>query len=456
MESGTVRLGLTRRFVRWPGVLAMVVLAGSLAAPALTRAVGVPAAVTAGGAGGAAGGGTDDAAPDDAPAAPAAPAPGWVRTWQASVQPPLAPGTLLATGVGTATVRMRLHASIGGSSMRLVLTNRYGMRRLEVVGVSVALPEQVTGRSPAAQPGTLRAVTFGGRPGTSVAAGAEVVSDPLPYDVPAHGDVLVSVAYGGPVMPLSGHQTSTSTSWLSGPGDHTADVGGTAFATSFSAWPTVTALDVLPASGADVPGLVAFGDSITSGTRSTPDANRRWPDALADMLPGVAVANAGIAGNRVVTTLPRAGDSAVDRLDRDVLDVPGVTLVVVAEGVNDIAHDTPAADVVAGLREIGERSRARGLAVVLATVTPFEGRATWSVEDEEQRQAVNEWIRARAVTEGAADAVVDLDAAVRDPQRPSRLAPPFDSGDDIHLSDAGYAVLAATVEPAVRMLLPQA
>lgn len=447
MESGTVRRTVVRRYVRWPGVLAMVVLAGSLAAPALTRAAGVSA-------GGTSVGGPAAAASPASPVSQASPA--WVRTWQASVQPPLAADTILASGVDEATVRLRLHASVGGTSMRLTLTNRFGLRRLEVVAVSVALPEQVTGSSAAAQPGTVRPLTFAGLAGTSIPAGAVAVSDPLPFDVPAHGDVLVSVAYGGPVMPLSGHQTATSTGWLSRAGDHTLDVDGSAYVRSFTAWPTVAALDVVPANGADVPGLVAFGDSITSGARSSRDRNRRWPDALADMLPGVAVANAGISGNRVVATLPRAGDSAVDRLDRDVLDVPGVSVVVVAEGVNDVAHDTDAAAVVAGLRDIGERSRTRGLAVVLATVTPFEGRKTWSPERERRRTAVNTWIRTRAVTEGAADVVVDLDAAVRDPAHPSRLADAFNSGDDIHLSDAGYAVIAATVEPAVRMLLPQA
>ena len=208
--------------------------------------------------------------------------------------------------------------------------------------------------------------------------------------------------------------------------------------------------------------LVAFGDSITDGARSGIDANRRWPDMLAERLaarggPAIGVVNAGISGNRLLRDVPGSayGPAALTRLDRDVLAVPGTRWVVVLIGVNDIGHSGDSArtdraataeQVIGGLGQIAARARSHGLAIYCGTLTPFEGAALagyYSPRGEAKRQAINSWIR----TAGSCDATIDFDAALRDPARPTRLRPGFDSGDHLHPNAAGYAAMAAAVDP---------
>jgi lysophospholipase L1-like esterase len=196
--------------------------------------------------------------------------------------------------------------------------------------------------------------------------------------------------------------------------------------------------------------IVTFGDSITDGTRSTPNMNKRWPDRLAARLaqqsPGrFAVLNMGIAGNRLLTD--GAGANALSRFDRDVLVQPGVGYVVIMEGINDIGQArenlTPgAAEVIAAHQQLIARARARGLKVFGATLTPFDGAAYFTAVGEEKRKAVNEWIR----TSRAYDAVLDFDAVLRDPAAPTKFLPAYDSGDHLHPSDAGYEAMGDAVD----------
>jgi lysophospholipase L1-like esterase len=194
--------------------------------------------------------------------------------------------------------------------------------------------------------------------------------------------------------------------------------------------------------------LVALGDSITDGTRSTPDTNNRWPNHFAKRLAAqnirMGVMNLGISGNRVLSD--GAGVSAQARFDRDVLAQPGVTHVVFMEGINDIGggreNASPtAADVIGAHRQIIERAHARGLKIIGATLTPFEGAGYYTAVGEAKRQAVNQWIR----TSKAYDGVIDFDAALRDPAQPTKFLPKYDSGDHLHPSDAGYEVMANTI-----------
>jgi lysophospholipase L1-like esterase len=207
--------------------------------------------------------------------------------------------------------------------------------------------------------------------------------------------------------------------------------------------------------------IVTLGDSITDGANSTVDSNHRWPDRLAERLirspplTHIGIANAGISGNRILHDLPEAsyGPSVLARLDRDVLAVPGLKWVVLLEGINDIGHSTAAqlleqevsADqVIAGMRQIIERVTARGARIVGGTLTPFEGTSYggfYTSDGEAKRQAVNRWIR----TSNAFDAVVDFDAALRDPRHPSRLRAEFDSGDHIHPNDDVYRRMADVI-----------
>jgi lysophospholipase L1-like esterase len=194
--------------------------------------------------------------------------------------------------------------------------------------------------------------------------------------------------------------------------------------------------------------VVAFGDSITDGTQSGLDANRRWPDLLAARLAAagtrLSVVNGAIGGGRVLED--GVGPNALARFDRDVLAQPGVRFVTVLEGINDIgaggSNASPSvADLIAGHRQFIDRAHAHGLRIFGATLTPFEGAAYYTQAGEAKRQALNDWIR----KSGAYDAVLDFDAAVRDPARPSRTRPAFDSGDHLHPSPAGYQAIANSI-----------
>ncbi|WP_455353528.1 SGNH/GDSL hydrolase family protein [Streptomyces sp. SYSU K217416] len=371
----------------------------------------------------------------------------WVGTWSAS--PAAAePGTR-GTGHAGRTFRNVVHTSIGGSHVRVTLSNLFGVGPLHISHASVALAAAqhpaVHRKRPAAAPGTLRALTFGGSPAVTIPAGGEITSDAAELPVPADADVLVSTyapPSAAPAGPVTYHPRARQTSYAAA-GDHTRDTGGRAYTERTLSWRHLTAVDVLSdqARGA----VVVLGDSITDGSSSTLDTNRRWPDVLADRLrtsrgaPYLGVLNQGISRNRLLTDA--ANPSALSRFDRDVLSRAGVRAVVVAIGVNDILgtpQQTDPARITDGLRELTRRAHARGLPVIGATVMPFGGHRGHTAERDAVRRSVNATIRAG----GVFDAVVDFDRALRDPYAPDRLRPGYDSGDHLHPSDAGYRAMA--------------
>jgi lysophospholipase L1-like esterase len=202
--------------------------------------------------------------------------------------------------------------------------------------------------------------------------------------------------------------------------------------------------------------LVTFGDSITDGTRSTPNTNNRWPDQLMRRLaseagaPSVGIMNGGIGGNQIFENFDRgfaAGVNALSRFDRQALDFSGVTHIIVLEGINDIGiarqNPTPtAADIIAGYKQLIERAHAKGVKILGATLTPFYGAAYYTEVGEAKRQAVNDWIR----TSKEFDGVVDFDKATRDPSNPKMYLPAYDGCDHLHPSDAGYKAMAAAID----------
>ncbi|MFF4905943.1 SGNH/GDSL hydrolase family protein [Streptomyces sp. NPDC001260] len=345
------------------------------------------------------------------------------------------------------TLRLVVHTSAGGPRVRLRFDNTFAAAPVRIGGATVAVQAAGAAALDAPVP-----VSFRGASGAEIPAGAQAFSDPLSFAVPEDTNLLVSFHLPDAVTAAPVHRVAVQRSYLSAPGDHTADGSAAAFTTTLTSWPLLTGVDVGGGPGA----VVVIGDSITDGTMSTRDANRRWPDVLADRLreqdqvPLYGVLNLGISGNRVVSdgypgdgvSTDTGGVSAPHRFDRDVLAQSSARTAIVFEGVNDVRWGTTARQVIAGLREIAARGHARGLRMLVATVVPCEGEARCTPAVDAERVAVNEFIRAT----DAFDGVLDFDAVVRDPARPKRMLPVYDSGDHLHPGDAGLAALARSVD----------
>jgi lysophospholipase L1-like esterase len=296
-----------------------------------------------------------------------------------------------------------------------------------------------------------RALKFSGSASTTIPPGAVIVSDPVDLTLAAGADLVVDLYVPGDTAasgsPVTMHTGANQTSYVSSSGNF---AGSDTFpvATTTPSWFLLARVEAVAPPATRV--IVAIGDSITDGTRSTPNTNNRWPDLLAKRLgqsagPRMAVLNAGIAGNRVLTD--GAGQNILARFDRDVLTQTGVTHVIVLEGINDIgqgrANPLPsAADLIAAHTQLIRRAHARGLKIYGATLTPFEGAGYWTAEGEAKRAALNDWIR----TSKEYDGVIDFDAATRDPNQPTKFLAPYNSGDNLHPSDAGYQAMANAID----------
>ncbi|GAA3470411.1 SGNH/GDSL hydrolase family protein [Nonomuraea roseola] len=393
------------------------------------------------------------------PAQAATAQPRWTGAWAAAVQQP-SPGGLpwssnwSEQGFERQSVRQVLRVTGSGAALRITISNRYGTAPLTVNGATIAK----AAAGAAVRPGTLRAVTFSRRADAVVKAGQELVSDPIPLPVQALDRLAVTLYFRGKTGPSTFHDVSSATSYRAS-GDHRFDPRGTAFTDTTQSWYYLSGVDVLggPARGA----VVTFGDSVTDGTGSTPDADNRYPDQLAERLVAsgtrLTVLNSGISGNRVLYDHPLFGERALARFQRDVLDKPGVRTVIVMEGINDITYrdpDVTAEQLIAGHRELIRRAHARGIRVVGGTIMPFKGNP-WLYPDgtaepyglEQIRDQVNTWIR----TSGEYDAVANFERALVSPDDPDRLRPEFNvregqEGDWLHPNDAGLNAMAEAID----------
>ncbi len=388
----------------------------------------------------------------------------WIATWGTAQQlarpaesggGPQMPGLLdddasapdsAPTKVGAQTVRMVARPTVGGTAVRGALSNSFGQAPVRIDAAWVARHQ----RGAATHADSARALTFGGCAAVVLPTGAHIYSDPVEYDVPAQTDLVVSLHIPDEDVVPTTHEVGLRTAWLA-PGNQTA-TQNLRNATAFQSYLWLAGIDVLAQPTAAT--IVAFGDSVVDGMETTPGADTPWPSLLARRLaarqdlPPRAVINMGIAGNRVLRETDGFGASALARFDRDVLTRPGVRWVVLAEGGNDIAFGfmpgmpeserATAEDIIAGYRMLIGRARSHGLRILGCTLTQFGGTFVFTEESERMRQDVNRWIR----DSGAFDAVVDLDAATRDPAEPTKLRAEFDSGDGIHPNDAGNQAIA--------------
>jgi lysophospholipase L1-like esterase len=346
--------------------------------------------------------------------------------------------TIARDGFHDQTVRMMVHTSIAGRVLRIRLASPFGSPEVLIGAVHVALH----GAGAAIQPGSDRTVLFNGERAVRIGPGMVLVSDPVELSIPSQADLAVSLYVPGDSGPPSAHN-GLHTTYISKSGDVSGALDIVDPVTT-PIWYWLESIDVLAPPKAAL--IVAFGDSITEGWRSSTDADRSFPAMLSKRLSAnvptaqVAVANMGIGGNRLLHQ--EVGASALARFDRDVLGLPGARWVVVLLGINDIGRadvdPVTAQQLIGAYHQIIERSHAHGLRVIGCTLPPYDG-APYAREDGAKiLEAVNAWIR-----QGKAfDAVVDFDAVTRDPGQPLRLRPQFDSGDHLHLNDAGYQAMA--------------
>jgi lysophospholipase L1-like esterase len=336
------------------------------------------------------------------------------------------------------TCREVVRVSAAGTLLRLRLSNVLSPTPLHLAAVTVA----VRATEAAADPATLRPVTFGGRAGVTIPAGADVSTDPVALRVAAGTDLLVSFAVTGTAR-LSEHQHGVPTSYCTPAhaGNRAAVADGTGFTPAGHDALVVDDIAVATDAGT-AKTILAIGDSL-SDARLTPGQYARWSDVLTDRLRGQApVANAAIDGNRLLAP-GGYGPTITQRFDRDVLSRAGVGTLVMLAGTNDITAGVTAEQLTTQLASLVARAHDRGLRVVLMTLTPAHKR---TADKEQVRQAVNSWIR----TAGTADQVIDADAVLRDPAQPRRLLPSYDFGDGLHLSVAGQHALGEAVAKALR------
>jgi lysophospholipase L1-like esterase len=382
----------------------------------------------------------------------------WIGTWAAAPQPSL-PGALQT--FQNQTLRLIVHTSVGGTQVRIKVSNTFGDHALLIGAAHIARRAGEADIDPASD----RTLNFHGRPSATVPARSTIVSDPVDLDVPALSDLAVSLFLPNITQADTLHILALQTSYFSG------ETGDSTAATKFPigkkihSWPFLTGVDVAASSHAAA--IVAFGSSLTDGDGTTSDANRRWPDVLAERLQKhafkeVSVLNEGIIGNRLLKDSPQEtrfgaalGEAGLSRFERDVLSQEGVKYVIVGIGINDIlmpgsltpqTEQVTAESVISGYRQLIARARKKGVRVIGTTNPPAEDSFLalskteapikfYTPEKERVRQTVNDWIRSSK----AFDAVIDFDQVVRDPDHLTRILPAYDSGDHLHPNDAGCA-----------------
>jgi len=376
----------------------------------------------------------------------------WIGTWAVAPQS----GTELG-GPGTSfnqqTLRQTVYTSVAGQVARVQISNTFGTQPLTISDARIALPDP--SQAGAIRPATARQLTFGGQTSITIPTGALALSDPVEFPIPALGNVVVDLYLPDATGPATQHSTGLQTNYIAqgdASGQQTLPGAQTTQSYFF-----LTDLDVQnpPLRGA----VVTLGASITDGTASTPNANRRWPNDLARRLVAaglrVGVLNEGIGGNRLLTDV--IGPNAQSRFDRDVLAQPGVRWVIFSDDpINDLGFtalppgtlpgaspgNPTAESLIAGLQQLIARAHQKGIKFFCSTLTPYQGAFYWTPAGEAAREQINAFIRS---PDSGCDGIVDQDTATHDPANPTQYLPAYDSGDHLHPNDAGYVAIADAV-----------
>lgn len=395
----------------------------------------------------------------------------WVASWTGSAHGTYPSGTAIAQpnlsfafpspeiGANNQTFRLIVRPTLWSDEFRLRFSNAFGTQPVTLDDVYLGL--QASAGAVAA--GTNRRVTFGGRRTVTIPPGELLYSDPVELKYINDPDrfylegrkLAVSFHVVGSSGPMTWHSKALQTSYITAPGagSHSKEESDEAFPYSTTSWYFLDALDAMAPANTVV--VAALGDSITDGTGSTLNADDRWPDVLFRRLreaygDRVSLVNTGIGGNRILSAAGAGGPSALDRLDRDVFSLSGISAVVWLEGINDLGGAGASADaVIAGIQEGVLRMRARNLKIIQATITSSLNStiASYSTaEVNDRRQVINTFIR----TAGIFDSVADFDAVTVDPST-GELRLEFQPNsttaaiDRLHPNRAGYLAMGGEV-----------
>jgi lysophospholipase L1-like esterase len=383
----------------------------------------------AGGSGGAAGGGNGGPMK-------------WVGTWAAS--PYLAASDAQpAAALSNSVLRQVTHASIGGSQIRLQLSNIVGNGPVTIKSVHVALCKATPAVDGSIDPATDKAVTFSGMAGVTIPAKMEVWSDTIDFTVPPLGMVTITMALGSVPSDLTAHAGARTDSYVQANSTDVSAANLTSAPHNLH-WYFISGLDVM--APMDAKAIVAIGDSITDGRGTKDNENTRWTDYLAARLQAnaatknVAVLNQGIGA----TNLSGTGTAAEARFARDVLGQSGVKYVIVLDGVNDINGGAQAAAMKATYDKLIKAAHDKGLLIYGGTITPFGGNSYWTDAHEGVRKEVNTYIKS-----GVFDGVIDFEAAVSDGttgNQSPKLKASAQSTDSLHPGPDGYKAMAEAVD----------
>jgi lysophospholipase L1-like esterase len=372
------------------------------------------------------------AARADASTARAVAASTWTGTWAAAPQSS-------GASFGNQTLRQIVHTSISGTAARLELSNAFGNSPVTIADIHIA--RRTSG--PSIDSSTAKTVTFSGATSVTIAAGQKAVSDSIAFSVAALSDVTVSFYLPQQVTNATQHQLGEQTNYIVA-----GDVAGNATLSNpqtNGSYTFLAGLDVenMAATGA----VVTLGASITDGIASAGDANRRWPNDLAVRLNQsgrtVGVLNEGISGNALLHD--GAGQSAVNRFDRDVLAQPNVKWVIFADDpINDVNNSNPpsGSQLTAALTQIINAAHQAGVKFLCATLTPFKPDSGWTQAGENSRDAYDAFVRGAG---SGCDGIVDFDTASHDPNNPQQYLSAYDSGDHLHPNTNGLQAMANSI-----------
>ena len=366
----------------------------------------------------------------------------WVGTWTASPYP-VPSGNLPPASLSGSVLRQVTHVSLGGSQIRVQLSNLSGNGSVSLSAVHVAVCKAAGAVDSTIDPATDKALTFAGTSAVTIPAGKEIWSDPLDFTIAPLGNLTITAAFTSVPSNLTGHAGSRTTSYQQS-GSTEVTAASMTSARTVDSWYYISGIDVMADAAAE--GAVAIGDSITDGRGTDTNQNNRWTDVLASRLHAnaatvdVSMMNQGIGA----TNLVGSGTAAEARFARDVLGQSGVKYAIVLDGVNDIGSGQSFANMKAAYDQLISAAHAHSVRIYGATILPFGANSYYSAAHESVRQQVNAYIKG-----GAFDGYIDFDAALTDGGNPPKLQTVYATwaqADGLHPGPAGYQKMGDTVD----------